>query len=136
MSHLYTDKINLFIYLGPHLQHMEFSRLGVKSELQPPAYIAATATPDLSHVCDLHHSSRQCWIFNPLSRARDQTQVLTDTSQVHYSRATTGTPPTKFIFLFLFLLPWETDLRKHLYGSCQRMFCLCSLLGVLWCHVL
>ena len=24
----------------------------------------------------LHHSSQQCWIFNPLSKARDQTQVL------------------------------------------------------------
>ena len=37
------------------------------------------------------------------------------------------------LFLFLFLLPWETDLRKHWYGLCQRIFCLCSLLGVLWC---
>ena len=35
----------------------------------------------------------------------------------------------------LFLLPWETDLRKHCYDLCRRMFCLCSLLGVLWCHV-
>ena len=31
---------------------------------------------------------------------------------------------------------WETDLRKHWYGLCQRMFCLCCLLGVLWCRVL
>ena len=38
--------------------------------------------------------------------------------------------------LLLFLLPWETDLRKHWYNLCQRMFCLCSLLDVLWCHVL
>ena len=36
--------------------------------------------------------------------------------------------------LFLFLLPWETYLRKSSW--CQRMFCLCSLLGVLWCLVL
>ena len=35
----------------------------------------------------------------------------------------------------LFVLSWETDLRKHWYSLCQRMFCLCSLL-VLWCHVL
>ena len=40
-----------------------------------------------------------------------------------------------FIFI-LFLLPWETDLRKHWYNLCQRMFLLCSLLGVLWCLVL
>ena len=40
------------------------------------------------------------------------------------------------LFLLLFLLPWETDLRKHCYNLCQRTCCLCSLLGVLWCPVL
>ena len=29
--------------------------------------------------------------------------------------------------MFLFLLTWETDLRKHWYSLCQRRFCLCSL---------
>ena len=29
------------------------------------------STPDLSCVCDLHHSSRQHQILNPLSEARD-----------------------------------------------------------------
>ena len=43
---------------------------------------------------------------------------------------------SNLFILFLFLLPWETDLVKHLYGLYQRMFCLQSLLGVLWCHVL
>ena len=38
-------------------------------------------------------------------------------------------------FRFYFLLLWETDLRKHLYDLCQRMFCLWSLLGVWWCPV-
>ena len=42
-------------------------------ELQLPAYAIATATPDSSRICSLHHSSRQCWILNPLSKARDQT---------------------------------------------------------------
>ena len=50
---------------------VEVSRLGVKSELKLLAYATATATPDPRHVCDLHHSSWQCQIFNPLSRARD-----------------------------------------------------------------
>ena len=31
----------------------------------------ATATPDPSHVCDLHHSSLQHQIPNPLSKAKD-----------------------------------------------------------------
>ena len=30
------------------------------------------------------------------------------------------------LFSLLFLLPWETDLRKHCYNLCQRMFCLYS----------
>ena len=44
-----------FFFLGPHLQQTKVPRLGVKSELQLPAYAIAT-TPDPSHVCNLHHS--------------------------------------------------------------------------------
>ena len=36
-----------FVFLGPHLWHMEVPRLGVELELQLPAYTTATATPDL-----------------------------------------------------------------------------------------
>ena len=52
-------------------------RLGVKSELQLPAYTTATATAtqDPSHICDLRHSLWQQQIFNPLSEARDQTRI-------------------------------------------------------------
>ena len=68
----------LFIYcfLGPHLQHTEVPRLGVQQELQLPAYTTTTATSDPNCVCNLHHSSWQCWILNPLIKARDQTQNL------------------------------------------------------------
>ena len=52
------------------------SQLGVESELQLPVYATVTATPDPSHVWDLHHSSWQYWVLNPLSEARDQTQIL------------------------------------------------------------
>ena len=41
-----------------------------------------------------------------------------------------------YLFLLLFLLPWETDLRKPWYCFWQRMFCLFSLSEILWCHVL
>ena len=61
---------------------MEIPRLRVKSELELPAYATATAMPDPSRICDLHHSSQQCWILNPLSKARDQTCILMDTSQI------------------------------------------------------
>ena len=40
--------------------------------------VAATATakPDLSRVCDLHHSARQRRILNQLSETRDQICIL------------------------------------------------------------
>ena len=50
---------------------MEVPRLGVKLELQLLAYATVMATPDLSHICKLHHSSGQRWILNPVSEARD-----------------------------------------------------------------
>jgi len=62
---------------------MEVCRLGVKLELQLPAYDTTTATPDPSFICDLYHSSPQLQILNPLSKARDRTCILMDTSQIH-----------------------------------------------------
>ena len=56
----------LFCFLGPHPWHMEVPRLGVKLEIELLAYATATATWDLNHVCNLHHSSRQCRIPDPL----------------------------------------------------------------------
>ena len=50
---------------------MEVPRLRVELEPQPPAYTTARALPDPSRICDLHHSSRQGQIPDPLSKARD-----------------------------------------------------------------
>ena len=87
-----VDWTFFFVYLGPHPQHMEVPRLGVESELQLPACTIATATRDLGHVCNLQHSSRQCQILNPLSKARAGNHILMDTSWVHYHWAMMGTP--------------------------------------------
>ena len=81
-----------FFFLWPYQWPMEAPRLGVKSELQQPALATATAIPDASLLCKLHHSSRQLQILNPPSKARDWTYILIDTSWVHYSWATMGTP--------------------------------------------
>ena len=62
-----------FFWGGLHMQHMEVPRLGVELEIQLPAYTIATAMPDLSCICNLHHSSGQRWILNPLSEARART---------------------------------------------------------------
>ena len=69
---------------------MEIPRLGIKLEPQLPANATATAMWDPSHICNLHHSSRQHQIPDPLSKARDRTHILMDTSRIHYHWATMG----------------------------------------------
>ena len=101
-KHLYTWKrfcleiiflfFFFFFFLGTHLWHVEFPRLGLKLELQQLAYATATATLDPSRICNLHCSSQQRWIFNPLNKAGDRTHDLMYTSQVCYCWATMGTP--------------------------------------------
>ena len=71
-------------------EYMEGPRLGVESELLS-AYAITTATTDPSCICNLHHSSGQNQILNPLSKAKDQTCIFKDTSWVRYHWATTGT---------------------------------------------
>ena len=93
-----------FVFLDLYLQHMEILRPGV--ELQLPAYTTAIATWDPSHVCDLHHSSWQCRILNPLSKARNWTCVLMDTSWVCFCWAMTGT-------LLLLFLTFKTKPNKR-----------------------
>ena len=66
-----------FIFFGPYLWHMEAPRL--------------EATPDLSCICNLYHSSSQHRIPDPLSEARDQTCILMDTGQICFHCITTGT---------------------------------------------
>ena len=72
----------LSVFLGPHPQHAEVPRPGAQSELQPPGYTTATATPDPSRVRDPHPSSQQCPVVNPLSEARDRTHSPTVPSRI------------------------------------------------------
>ena len=92
----------VFVFLGPKLQHMEVPRLGIESELWLQAYTTVTAMPDLSRDSDLHHSSWQCRILNPLMEAMDTSQVLNPLSH-------TGTPKVK---LFVLIVLW---IRKNVY---------------------
>ena len=66
-----------FCFLGLHLWHMEVPRLGVKSELQLPAYTT------------VHGNARS--LTHWASEARDRTQILMDT-RICFCCATTGTP--------------------------------------------
>jgi len=55
-----------------YLRHMEIPGLGIELEGQVTAYTTATTTPDLSFICELHHSLQERQILNPLSEVRDQ----------------------------------------------------------------
>ena len=70
---------------------MGVPKLGVELELQLQAYATATAKQDSSCVWDLHHSSLQRQILNPLREARDQTRNLMVPSQIHSRYITKGT---------------------------------------------
>ena len=102
--------MGIFAFLGLHLWHMEFPRLGVESELQLLAYATATAVWNLSHVCDLHHSSWQCQMLNSRSEAKDRTHKLTVASQIRFCCAMTGTPR------MLYLIPTQ-ELRAILVAK-------------------
>ena len=103
-------------FLGLHLRHMEVPRLGVESELQLTAYTTATAAPDPSHIFDWHHSSRQHWILNSLSEARDQTRNLLVPRWIRFHCTMTGTPGLslkKFLsFVFLGPHPWHVEVPR------------------------
>ena len=123
-------------FLVSHPWHMEVPRLGVESELQPLAYTAATAIPDLRPNCNLCHSSGQCQILNPLSEARDGTCVLMDASQIHCHWAMMGTPVHRSFFVcghqFSFLwdncqgIQWLVCMAKYIFScwfwrNCQTV---------------
>ena len=71
----------IYLFLGPHPQHIEVPRLGVQSEPQLPAYTTAIATRDPSFVFDLHHSLWQRRILNPTAASflTGELQILRDT---------------------------------------------------------
>ena len=67
-----------FCLLGPHLQHMEFPRIGVELEPhQRQCQIYATSTIYTAACCK--HQ-----ILNPLNETRDWTRILMDTTWVLY----------------------------------------------------
>ena len=52
-----------------------------------------------ARVSNLHHSSRQHQISDPLSEVRDQTLILMDTSRIHFHCVTMGTPSIRVLNL-------------------------------------
>ena len=89
----------LFILGGPHVKHMEVSRLGVKSELQLPAYATATV--------------KQIWAMSvTYTTAHGNTRSLT-----HWVRL--GIEPTSSWMLVRFVsaaLWWELTIFLFYHG--------------------
>ena len=79
---------------------MEVPRLGTKLERQLPAYTTATATAtwDLSCICDLCWSLWQHQILNLLRKARDRIRILKDSSWVLNLLSHNGNSSTCFYF--------------------------------------
>ena len=85
----------LFCFLGPHLQHTEVPRLGVKLELQLLAY--ATATWDPSHIYDLHHSHSNARSLTHWARPWIEPSSSWILVGFINSLATKGTLPPKYL---------------------------------------
>ena len=68
----------LFIYCLFRAAFAAYGSFQARGPIRAAAasHTTATAMRDPSRICDLHHSSEQCWILNPLSEARDWTCVL------------------------------------------------------------
>ena len=77
------EKKIFLVFLRPHPWHIEVPRLGVELELQLLVCTTATSKPGPSRIFNLYHSSQQHQILNLLSKTRDRTCILMDTSQVH-----------------------------------------------------
>ena len=100
-------------------------RLGVMSELQLLASTTAIATWDSRLFCDLYYRSRQLGILNLLSKARDQTHILLDTSRVHFCWATTELPYLRF-FKWLPIAPGIKALFRHGHSLTSQLYLLLS----------
>jgi len=81
--------------------------------------------PDLSCICDLHHSSQQRWILNPLSEARDRTCVSWISVRFISAESQRGLPQAN-------LLPSQSHRAPPLgsgkedvnSGGAQRVWCM------------
>ena len=116
VSALRFFKFNFYFLcsLEPHLWHMRVPRLGAESELQWLACSRATATQELSCVCELCHSSLQRHIVSPLSKAGDWTCNLMDSGWFFHNSLSHNGNSLSFFCLFVFVF-FFSMYSIHLY---------------------
>ena len=73
--------------------------------------------PDLRCMYNLHYSSWQCWILNPLSEARDRTRNLMVPSLIHFCCTTMETP------VMLLLIQNVNQVILKALTTLERKFC-------------
>ena len=81
-------------------------------------------------MCELHQSSWQCQILNPLSKARDQSHNLMVPSWIHFSSVTKGTP---LVLVFFFYPLCFCDVHCNFFFVCN--FIDLSPLSFLWVYL-
>ena len=76
-----------------------------------------TATPDVSHICDLRHSLWQHHFLNPLREAGDEARILKDASWVLNPLSHNGN--SSLSILTLYSVPFLEDTTQ---GGCPSNF--------------
>ena len=89
------------------------ARIGAAAE----TYATATAAWDPSRICDLPCSLRQYWILIPLSKARDQTCILMDTSWVLHPLSHNGNAQFFFKKRILCVIGFPKYLVRWVYST-------------------
>ena len=85
---LYFPYFFFFLFIAAPAAHgSSWSRGQIRTAVEDNT--TATATGDLSCICDLSFSLRQCWLHNPVSEAKDRTHIL---HRILTHWATIGTP--------------------------------------------
>ena len=91
---------------------------------QLPAYAAATAMLDLSHVCNLHHSSQQHWILNPLNKAGIKPASSWILFRLVNYGAMTRTPSQAF--LYVPVIAHSPSAREFVFSVLKTVFFTCA----------
>ena len=86
---------------------------------QARGLIRAVATWDPSHICNLHHSSCQYQMLNPLSKASDRTHNLMVPSWIHFHCTIMGTP-VPFLKINRFYFLEQCKVYRNIEQEVQR----------------
>ena len=89
------------------------------------------ATLDPSHICDQCCSLQQCWILNPLNKARDQTHIFMDTSQVLNPLSHNGNSLSHCSWMASFQVSWLSPEVERLGCGirCPSQVCIISIIS-------